>query len=226
MLRLKDLVVSSTVVGLLACAGGEEKQLLNRFFMACRSGDNATIASVSQVGFPDSEGCEGWELVEVGQEQTHPFRLTELRQQVADAKRERDTQFEKGKYFLEDNYNEIEKIQMQLDKNPDAKFSGKLGEIHEEWQKIIEDRKTLERNVQELNRELEREIKLAKMSLLADMSVEGLEGTVLEKDVKVKVMANGQEKPYTFRLQRYNLTNPQTNVSPGSRWIIVSIEPT
>jgi hypothetical protein len=224
MLRLKDLVVSSTVVGLLACSGGEEKQLLNRFFMACRSGDNATIASVSQVTFPAAEGCEGWELIEVSEDITEPFRLSELRQRHTDAKKERDVQFEKGKYFLEDNYNEIEKIQLRLDKNPDATFSGKLAEVHEQWQQIIEDRKSLERSVQGLNRELEKEVKLAKMSLLADMPVEGLEGTVHRKDVKVKVMTGGQEKPYTFGLMWYNLTNPETNVSPRGRWIIVSIE--
>ena len=70
---------------------------------------------------------------------------------------ETPVQFEKGKYFLEDNYNEIEKIQLRLDKNPDATFSGKLAEVHEEWQSIIENRKTLERTVQGLNRELEKE---------------------------------------------------------------------
>jgi hypothetical protein len=191
--------------------------------MACRSGDNATIASVSQVSFPDAEGCEGWELVQVAEEVTEPFRLTELRQQAADAKSERDLQFEKGKYFLEDNYDDIEKIQLRLDKNPDATFSGKLAEVHEEWQSIIENRKNLERSVQAINRELEKEAKLAKMSLLADMSVEGLEGTVHKKDVDVMVTSGGQQKPYTFMLQRYNLTNPETNVSPSSRWIIVDI---
>jgi hypothetical protein len=224
MLRLKDLVVSSTVVGLLACSGGEEQQLLNRFFMACRSGDNATIASVSQVSFPAAEGCEGWEMVEVSEEMTEPFRLTELRAQLTEAKKERDLQFERGKYFLEDNYNEIEKVQLRLDKNPDATFSGKLAEVHEEWQSIIETRKALERNVQELNREVEKEVKLAKMSLLADIAVDGLEGTVHKKDVKVKVMTGGEERPFTFGLMWYNLTNPETNVSPRGRWIIVSIE--
>jgi hypothetical protein len=192
--------------------------------MACRSGDNATIASVSQVSFPVAEGCEDWELLEVSEEVTEPFRLSELRSQLNEAKRERDVQFEKGKYFLEDNYNEIEKIQLRLDKNPDATFSGRLGEVHEEWQSIIETRKTLERKVQELNREVEKEIKLAKMSLLANVPVEGLEGSVHKKEVKVSVTTEGAGKPYTFGLLRYNLTNPETNVSPRGRWIIVSIE--
>lgn len=225
MLRLKDLVVSSTVLGLLACSGGEEQQLLNRFFMACRSGDNATIASVSQVGFP-GEGCESWEVLEVGEGTSEPYRLKDLKQQLDEAKKERDVQFEKGKYFLEDNYNDIEKIQLRLDNEPDYKFTGKLGEVQAEWEKIMADRKTLERNVQDINRNVERETKLAKMSLMVDAPITKLDGNVLTKKINVNVTQEGQVKPYTFTMMRYELTNPENNVSPKSRWIIVGIDET
>ncbi len=224
MVRLKDLVVSSAVVSLLAaCSGGEEKGLLNRFFMACRSGDNQTVASVSQVPFP-AEGCEAWEVLEVSEPMTAPFRIVELGKKVNDAKKERDTQFEKGKYFLEDNYADIEKIQLKLDSDPDFKFNGKTGEVQEQWDKIIADRKTLERSVQEYNRDLEKETKLAKMSLMTDVPLNKLEGTVLTKTVNVSVTSNGQPKAYTFTLQKYDLTNTENNTSPKSRWIITSID--
>lgn len=223
MLRLKDLVVSSTVLGLFACSGGEEQQLLNRFFMACRSGDNATVASVSQVSFP-GEGCEAWEVVEVGEGTTTPYVIKDLRQQLENAKKERDVQFEKGKYFLEDNYNDIEKIQLRLDKEPDYKFKGKLGEVQAEWEKIMVDRKTLERTVQDLNRQLEKESKLAKMSLMVDAPINKLEGNVLTKRINVNVTQSGQVNPYVFTMTKYDLTNPENNVSPKSRWIIVGID--
>ena len=223
MLRLKDLVISSIVVGTLACSGGEETQLLNRFFMACRSGDNATVASVSQVGFP-AEGCEAWEVLEVSEGTSEPYRIAELRQQVETAKKERDAQFEKGKYFLEDNYNDIEKIQLRLDKEPDYKFTGKLGEVHAEWEKIMTDRKALERNVQNLTREMEKETKLAKMSIMGDAPINKLEGTVLKKQINVNVTTEGQVKPYVFTMVKFDLTNPENNVASKSRWIIVAID--
>jgi hypothetical protein len=155
---------------------------------------------------------------------TAPFRIAELRQKVNDAKKERDTQFEKGKYFLEDNYSDIEKIQLKLDTDPDYKFKGKTGEVQAEWEKIIADRKTLERNVQELNRELEKETKLSKMSLMTDVALNKLEGTVITKTVNVTVTSDGQAKPYTFHLMKYDLTNTETNTSPKSRWIITAID--
>ena len=220
MLRLKDLVISSMVVGLLACSGGEETQLLNRFFMACRSGDNATISSVSQVSFP-AEGCEAWEVLEVSEGTSEPCRIQDLRQQVDNAKKERDVQFEKGKYFLEDNYNDIEKIQLRLDKEPDYKFTGKLGEVQAEWEKIMTDRKALERSVGNLNRELEKETKFAKMSIMGDVAINKLEGNVLKKQINVNVTTEGQVKPYVFTLMKYDLTDPENNVAPKSRWIIV-----
>lgn len=224
MLRLRNLVVASAMVSLLACSGGEEQQLLSRFFMACRSGDNTTIASVSQVGLPGAETCEAWEVLEVAETRSEPFKLIELREQLIDAKKERDVQFEKGKYFLEDNYNDIEKIQLRLDRDPGYKFSGKLGEVQQEWEKIIADRKTLERAVQEINREVEKEIKLAKMSLLADAPINNMEGNVLTKRVDVSVTQSGQAIPYVFTLMKYDLMNPQNNVAAKSRWIIVGID--
>jgi hypothetical protein len=102
MLRLKYLVISSTVVCLLACGGGAEQTLLNRFFTACRAGDNATVAAMSNVGFPGE--CESWDLVSISEPRTQPFPIPELRAQAGEAKQDRDMQFEKGKYFLEDNY--------------------------------------------------------------------------------------------------------------------------
>jgi hypothetical protein len=175
------------------------------------------------VPFP-AEGCEAWEVGEVSEPMSAPFRIAELRQKVNDAKRERDTQFEKGKYFLEDNYADIEQIQLKLDTDPDFKFKGKTGEVQEEWEKIIADRKTLERSVQELNRELEKETKLAKMSIMTEVPLNQLEGTVLTKNVNVTVTSDGQAKPYTFRLMKYDLTNTETNTSPRSRWIITAID--
>jgi hypothetical protein len=221
MLRLKDLVVSSTVLCLFACGGGEEQTLLNRFFTACRAGDNATVASMSNVGFPGE--CEAWELISISEPRTMAYPVPKLRSDAAEAKKERDVQFEKGKYFLEDNYDEIGQIEEQLETNPDQEFRGKLGEVKAEWDTIIGDRKVLERNVQELNRQLEREVRLARMSLINVPGLEGLNGDVVEKDVSLTVTSGGTAKPYNFTLRRYQLTNANTNTSPNSRWIITAI---
>lgn len=225
MLRLKDLVVSSIVLCLLACSGGTEKTLLSRFFMAVRSGDNTTIVSMSLVTFPGEPGeVESWELIEVGAEASEPFRLSELRAKAVEARRERDIQFEKGKYFLEDNYGDIEKIQLKLDEDPSFKFDGKLGEAQKEWENIIQQRKTLERAAQEINREAQSEAKLAAMSVMRDIDVNNSEGNVLKKEVLVRVRTGTEEKPYSIALQRYDLTEPEGTRPVQSRWIIVAIQ--
>lgn len=224
MLRLKDLVVSSSIgVGLLACSGGAETNLLNSFFMAARSGDNATIAAMSATTFP-GEGIQSWEVIEISPEMSEPFRLGELRTKAAEARSERDIQFEKGKYFLEDNYDAIEKIQLKIDQAPDYKFDGALGDVQAEWDKIIADRKTLERTAQQLNREAENEAKLANMSLMSQANVNNLEGTVLKKQVLVSVTEEAGEKTYTFDLEKYDLHEEGATRTLPSRWIITSIE--
>ncbi len=221
MHRIRDVVTFSAVISLLACAGGEEKQILRRFFSACGSGDNGTVASVSLVGFPTK--CESWEVVRVGEEATEPFRMPDLRRKLAEAKQQRDIQYEKGKYFLEDNYEDIDKIQIQLDKNPDYEFNGKLAEIRAEWDRVVEKRKELERTVQEINRELGKELKVAQMSLMRDVNVQKLDGQVLAKDVLVNIASESDENSYTFTLQKYDLTDSGSDRSIPSRWIIVAI---
>ncbi len=224
MLRLKDLVISSTVVCLLACGGGVEQSILNRFFTACRAGDNATVASMSNVGFPGE--CESWELISIGEPRTQPFPIPELRAQAAEAKKERDIQFEKGKYFLEDNYDEIGQIEERLGKNPDYEFKGKLGEVKTEWDQTIADRKTLERKVQEINRELEKELKLAKMSMMKPANLDKQQGNFTEKDVQITVKYGEEVKPYQVTLRQYQLTDKDSNASQASRWIIIAITET
>ena len=177
---------------------------------------------MSNVGFPGE--CETWELLSVGEPTTRPFPIPELRTKVAEAKTERDVQFEKGKYFLEDNYDDIGEIEEQLEKNPDYEFKGNLAEIKESWDQIIADRKTLERNVQELNRELEREIKLANMSLIQQAALDGLQGDYTEKDVAITVTMGAETKPYTVTLRQYQLTNKESDARQNSRWIITAIE--
>jgi hypothetical protein len=224
MLRLKDLVISSTVVCLLACGGGAEQTVLNRFFTACRAGDNATVASMSNVGFPGE--CESWDLVSISEPRTQPFPIPELRAQAAEAKKDRDMQFEQGKYFLEDNYDEIGQIEERLEKNPDYEFKGKLGEVKTEWDKIIADRKTLERDVQEINRELEKEIKLTKMSLIQQANLASLQGNLTEKDVQITVTMGEEAKPYQVTLRQYDLADKESDVRQRSRWIIIAIDET
>ncbi len=225
MLRLKDLVVSSIVLCLPACSGGTEKTLLSSFFMAVRSGDNATIVAMSLVAFPGEPGeFESWELIEIGAETSEPFGLSELRAKVVEARTERDFQFEKGKHFLEDNYDAIGKIQIKLDEEPSFKFDGELGEVQTEWENIIQQRKILERSVQEINREAQNEAKLVNMSLMVDTDIANTEGNVMKKEVLVTVRAGAEEKPYSIALQRYDLTEPEGTRPLRSRWIIVAIQ--
>lgn len=222
MLRFKNMIVFSTALCLLACARGSEEQLLRSFFMACRSNDSITIASVSRVVLPVK--CEDWEILEIGSETNRPFRLAELRGKLNEIEHQRDVQYENGKHFLEDNYEDVEKIHLHLELDPDYKFQGEMGKIQEEWDKVTKERKTLERTVQEVNRELENEIEIAKMSLMGGHDPNILVGDVLSKDVQIMINTGPEEKPYTFTLQKYNLTDEESKDTLVSRWIIVAIQ--
>jgi hypothetical protein len=216
------MIVFSTAMCLLACARGSEEQLLRSFFVACRSNDSNTIASVSRVELPVK--CEDWEILEIGSETNRPFRLDELRGKLNEIEHQRDVQYEKGKHFLEDNYEAIEKIHVHLELDPDHKFQGEMGKVQEEWELVTKERKTLERTVQDIKRELENELEIVKMSLIAEYDFDKLAGDVLSKDIQIMVDTGAEEKPYTFTLQKYNLMVEESVDTLASRWIIVAIQ--
>jgi hypothetical protein len=216
------MFVFSTAMCLLACARGSEEQLLRSFFVACRSNDSNTIASVSRVELPVK--CEDWEILEIGSETNRPFRLDELRGKLNEIEHQRDVQYEKGKHFLEDNYEAIEKIHVHLELDPDYKFQGEMGKVQEEWELVTKERKTLERTVQDIKRELENELEIVKMSLIAEYDPDKLAGDVLSKDVQIMIDTGSEEKPYTFTLQKYNLMVEESVDTLASRWIIVAIQ--
>jgi hypothetical protein len=222
MNKLRELMVCSVMICFWAC-GSTEQALVQQFFIAVRSGDSATVAAMSAVGF--TEAVESWEMLEVTSESTRPFNLAELRRMAETATKARDEQLEEGRNFQDDNYDSIERIKARLEKDSDHQFTGKLGEIHKEWSTLLQDRKAKERTLQDINREIKKEIQLSEKSLLGSPEIERLEGDVAVKEllVMVKTPESG-EKPYTFILRKYNLTDQESNRTLPSRWVIADIK--
>ena len=70
------------------------------------------------------------------------------------------------------------------------KFRGKLGEIQEEWWRLVEERKEKEGAFQELKRAVGKETSLATKSVMRQVNVENLDG-----DVRVTEMLLSPQTP-------------------------------
>ena len=224
MLRFKALIflISPLTLQLIACGGGPERTLLRTFFTAVQANDNATLASMSTVGFEGT--VESYEIVSVGEETVQPFRLPDILEASEEAKTTRDEHWEEFGIFQDEHFEDIEAIQDRVEQEPDYRFSGSRGELQTEWERWREERSAHEAALREANAAVDRERTQASMSVMGATTLTGFSGEVVTKDVVVNVTTQEDGlKPYRFTLSRYNLTAGEN--SPPSRWIITSIEP-
>ena len=224
MLRFKALIflISPLTLQLIACGGGPERALLRTFFTAHQTNDNATLASMSTVGFEGT--VESYEIVSVSEETPQPFRLPDLLDAAEGAKTTRDEHWEEFGIFQDEHFEDIEAIQERAEQEPDYRFSGRRGELQTEWERWREERSAHETALREANAAVDRERTQASMSVMSATTLTGFSGEVVTKDVIVNVTTQEEgQKPYRFTLSKYNLTAGEN--SPPSRWIITGIEP-
>lgn len=142
------------------------------------------------------------------------------------AEKERDAALEEGREYLADNEIALDEIIRKQKQEPEFKFSGELGEIQEEWSKRVQERKTTEREFQELDRAIKTETTLATKSVIRETEIENLDGdvAVTEMLLMLKLEDADDEKPYTVTLRKYELSGSESGSAELARWIIVEIK--
>jgi hypothetical protein len=186
--------------------------------------DTHTVAAVSLVSFPGGT-VQSWDVVEVGPTTSTQFKLGELRSLAETAKIERDAQFAVFSDFRLANYTDLLLIEERLEQNPDYPFKGKLADLHAEYQFYRKERAGLELDLRGIKKAIEDEKKPARKSVMTSDDIELFDGEVLTREVLVDVeTASGPKTAYVFTLRKYELMNLQNNVTPPSRWILVTIQ--
>ncbi|HSF18350.1 MAG TPA: hypothetical protein VLK65_22655 [Vicinamibacteria bacterium] len=224
MTKLGEWIVIATLVSLWAC-GSPEQATIDQFFRAAQSNDQSTLAAMAAVGPPGE--IESWKVVEVSSQTSQPFALPELLERFKVAETERDAILAKRKKYFEDNQDALEQIIPKQQNDPNYKFRGKLGEVQEEWLRLLDERNEKETTFQELKRTVDRESSLANKSVMRQLSVGSLEGNVAVTEMLVSLKPKGHgELPYKVTLRKYDLSEPGSGRTEPARWIIADIEGT
>lgn len=212
------------LVFLLACVGfgcaGPEQEVVERYLAASQRDDNETVAALSMVAFPAE--VESWNVLEVGPERREPYRVPELRDAVKVAEDERDAQFRIFGEFRRKNYDSLRRIGARLREEPDYHFSGRLGELQDEWEAFRQERRGVVAALHDAEIALEQEIRRVKKSLQREASPEYLTGATLRKDATVRVTTPSGDQHYSITLTRYQLNNQFDALVP-TRWIITAV---
>jgi hypothetical protein len=223
MTKLRVGMVIASLSFLWACGGSPEQAALDQFFRAAQANDSSTLAYMSAVGPPLE--VESWKMSEVTSRTTEPFTLPEVLVKFEAAKAERDAAAEKRQKYGKDQEEALEQIIPKLRDDPEYKFKGKLGEIQEEWAKLLEERKEKEQVFQELKLVVNRESNIASKSVMRQVEVGKLTGDVEVTNVLFNIKPKGGgELPFKATLRKYNLTDPEVARVEPARWVITDIE--
>jgi hypothetical protein len=213
-----------TIAGLVlagAACGHRQQGVVDNYFRAVQAGDNQTLSSFALVGF--DQKVENWKIVAGQPENEAPTPLPELAKHVADAEAAlAANKKEYNAYFL-DHPSEVDQVRELL--RNEARIPAKLQQYADDWQAFIEKEKGLKHALAEAKDALAREKKNVTLSVEPDDGVEALVGKVLSQDIDLLVTVNGQERPYTMTLRKYDVSETEGGPKRLSRWVIYDLKP-
>ncbi len=212
----------------MACGGGEEQTLLNKYFTASKVSDNMTLSNIATVAFdPKIDGqMQSFSVVKVSEPVVTPL---EIKQHAAEQKAASDEErifTDKKKVFQDANGDAIDRILKAEQKNQTLK--GKDAELQKEWNKWREDTAVYAKKVSEARKKVAAEQPIVEISCqdqsrpIDTTAYEG-ESTTKEVTIKgnVKTDAGTVVKNYVFTLQRIVLKGVNGKDMVG-RWVIAN----
>lgn len=225
MTKLAKWILCCTLLFLWSC-GSPEQAAVDQFFRAAQANDRPTLAYMSAVGSPLE--VDSWKVVEVSSRSTEPYTLPDLLEKFQAVEKERNAALEERTKYGKDHKDDLEKIIPKLRDNPDYKFKGKLGEVQEEWDKLLEDRKEKERTYQEMKQEVNRQTSLASKSVMRQLSVGELKGDIAVTKMLLNLTPKDStaELPFAVTLRKYELSEEGSDRVEPARWVIVDFEGT
>jgi len=225
----KWLILPALVVAVVAVAcggGGEEKTLLNKYFMASKVADNMTLSNIATVVFdPKADGqMMSFSIVSVSEEKVEPLEIKKHAADLQAAVDEEKAFTEKKKAFQDANSDAIDRILKAEGKNQPLK--GKDAELQKEWNKWREETAVHAKHTSELRKKVSEDQPIVEISCQDQrnpIDTTAYDGEIASKDItidgQVKTDAGTSAKKYVFTLQRVTLKNVNGKDVVG-RWVI------
>ena len=225
----KWLILPALILAVVAIAcggGGEEKTLLNKYFMASKVADNMTLSNIATVVFdPKSDGqMMSFSIVSVSEEKVTPLTIKADAEALKAAMDDEKAFTEKKKVYQDANTEAIDRIIKAEGKNQPLK--GKDAEIQKEWNKWREETAVHAKTTSELRQKVSRDQPIIEISCQDQrnpIDTTAYDGETASKDItidgQVKTDAGTSAKKYIFTLQRVTLKNVNGKDVVG-RWVI------
>ena len=215
-------IALALALGVAACGGGPEANVINQYFTALRANDTNTLTSFATVQF--DQKVDSYKIVSVGPEARTPATLPDLvakqKQLEADlAKNNRDAKAWGNDLNVYPKLDEVRSLEQK-----GAKIPAALEPIHQKWTTFNDKDRELKKGLADAKAAVEREKRIATLSLGALEDLETLKGDVITKDVDLTMTVAGQAKPYVMTLRKYDVSGG-TGSRLVSRWVVFGLTP-
>ena len=211
----------------VACGGGEEKTLLNKYFMASKVADNMTLANIATVAFdPKADGqMQNFSILSVSPDKVEPLTLKQHAADLKAAVAEEKAFTEKKKTFQDANSDAIERILKAEQKNQTLK--GKDADLQKEWTKWREQTSEHAKKLSEVRKKVAQGQPIVEISCQDQrnpIDVTEYEGETASKEITIEGQVKPVEGPavtkkFMFTLQRITLKGVNGKDVVG-RWVI------
>lgn len=212
------LVATLGVTLAVSACGHREQSVVDNYFRAVNAEDTQTLSSFAVVRFEDGKP-ESWKITSASEEQRGPAALPRLLGEVDEIQAQLDAnKKEYNAYFL-DHPQEVDEVRELL--KGDGNIPSRLQTYAEEWQKFVDKEKELKGALADANNAVSAERKNVTLSVGAD-AVEQV-SHVVEKTLQLELVVEGQTKPYTMTLRRYE-GDAEGGQRMLSRWVIFGLQ--
>ncbi len=231
-LKVTTTILLTTVALLDAgCSRPPEQQMLNQFFRAARSRDNASVAMMSAVTLdPRTQGSvEDFSINSVGPEQRTPITLQALLDAVEQA-RAAEAEFQQQKRaYSNANLKTIEEI-LKLESDPAAKLTPQQAEVKPVWDKWRADTATFVKNLTAARAAVTAASGPVEASLTQPgqpkFDMQAFKGEMVSKDVAITASfksPDGQTANKDLVVTLSRAVGTQAGANREGKWIITKI---
>ena len=221
--------LAATGLGLAGCGGGgQERDLISRFFSASRMGDRTTTGNIAMVAFdPDDDGSvANIDVTNVTEEQRRPLRMRELADAVAQAQADEQDHDAQMKMFQDENFDAIARV-IEAERAGES-VASRDEEVQSAWSTWREETQVRARNVSDAQNTLLEESQLAEVSAFDPsnpIDVQQFDGELVSKEVTITATVtmgdSSEDRTMVVTLQKVELGTGDDMID--GRWIITDI---
>ncbi len=220
MRRVAQLAVLAAVAIAWAC-GRPEDTVVTQYFNALKAKDNQTLSSFAAVNF--DKVVESYKIVGYLEETKGPAPLPSLIKAAKDAEEAVAANKREAGNYRNDHFSDWEQLQDLQKKNQPV--PPKLGPFAEKWGQFTHKDQELRKAAAQAKEAVEKERRLAVLSVGQLDDLEALQGEVVQKRLEVELKIAGQPQAHTMTLRRYNLNRTGAGPRIMSRWVIQNLQP-